>query len=250
VAGKLRSVGWSFVLASACLSAACGEDAPEPDYYIGASAAWSWIAATPAALGYTIALVLQQGTPGHPTAPCRRAPGSTRLTVNGADVPLTTPDPGTGCLAGQFASPPVLGPVPVTARIEEEGRLIGEVTFDNLTPGTAATVVSPAGGQVRAGDEILLAPPSALPTDVLGRVVFYPLDESDWVPDGILLPLDASERLLDGIHVRIPVFTGPAALILDGMPPFVIPDIACPGFAACIETIEVTLGPIMLTGAP
>lgn len=245
-----RSGRWLIAVAVAALGAGCGEDANPPDYVIGASAEWSWSAATPSALGYTTAVLMEQQPPRIGAATCRTAPHSARLTVNGADVPLTVPDPSTGCLEGKFLSPPALGPTTVTARIEEEGQLVGEVTFDNLTPGTAATLVSPADGQVHADDQIVIAPPAALPTDALGRVAFYPLDASNWLPEGITIFPDQSERGLDGIHVDVPAFSGPAALILDGYPPYLWPDVTCPGFARCTEIIAVTLGPLMLTEAP
>jgi len=235
-------------LASACLVPACGDENTTPDYFIGASAAWSWSAPAPDALGYTVALLLEQRVPGRPADPCRAAPASTRLTVNDSEVPLTR-DPESGCLVGQFLSAPTLGPLVVTARVEEEGQLVGEVVFDHLMPGTAATLVSPADGQVAPGGEIVIVPPPVLPADAVGRVVFYPLDEGSWQPTGIL-SLEHRARLLDGIHVRAPAFTGPAVLIIKGSPAYVTPAVTCPGLAGCTEIIEATLGPLMLTGVP
>ena len=231
------------VLVGAACAPACGAGTAESDYSIGASAAWSWTAAEPDALGYTVALLLEQkaveGT-------CRKAPESTRLTVDDVDVPLVR-DPDTDCLTGQFLSPPVLGDLAVTARLEEWGELVGEAVFAGLMPGTSATVVRPSDGRVRAGDDVLIIPPPLLPTSFTSRAVYYPLDGA-WLPEGIRAQTPA--RDFEGLHVTVPAFTGPAVLIVQGMPPYIPPDVACPGFAHCTEIIELTLGPFMLTGAP
>jgi hypothetical protein len=237
---------WVVALAGACLAAGCGEDPPtQPDFFVAASAAWSWTAPEPAALGYTIALLLEQRQLGGAST-CREAPASTRLLVEGADVPLTR-DPTTKCLEGRFLSAPVLTDRAVTARVEEEGRLVGEVVFDRLMPGTAASLVSPADGRVRAGDDLLIVPPPALPTSAPWRPVYYFLDPDNWLPSGALYAPEP-ERRLDGIHVGVPTFSGPAMLILEGMPSYIPPDVECPGFAHCTEIVEVTLGPFSLIG--
>jgi hypothetical protein len=49
------------LLAGVCLAAGCGEDPPaDPDYMIGASAAWTWEPSEPAAVGYRVAVLLKQ----------------------------------------------------------------------------------------------------------------------------------------------------------------------------------------------
>jgi hypothetical protein len=216
----------------------------EPDYTIGATAAWSWTAAEPDALGYTVAVLLQQ-SPFEGL--CRKAPESTRLTVDGVAVPLVR-DPDTGCLSGQFLSQPVLGDLAVTARVEEAGELIGEVVFGGLMPGTAATLVSPSDGHVRAGDEVLIIPPPLLPTSYAAQAKYYPLDDGAWVPAG--MNTGNPVRDLEGLHLTLPAFSGPAVLIVSGAPLYILPDVECPGFAECTETIEETLGPFMLVGVP
>ena len=238
------SARWMLVLVGA-LVPACGAGTPaKPDYSISASAAWSWTAAEPEALGYTVALLLEQKAV---EGPCRRAPDSTRLTVDGVDVPLVR-DPDTDCLTGQFLSQPVLEDLAVTARLEEWGKLVGEVVFGGLMPGTAATLVRPSDGRVRAGDEVLIGPPPTLPTSGGVWAAYYPLDDGDWLPKG--MPVDSSVRDLEGLHVTVPAFTGPAVLIVQGTPVHIPADVACPGFAYCNETIEETLGPFMVTGVP
>jgi hypothetical protein len=227
------------------LAPGCGAGTPvDPDYEIGASAVWSWTAAEPEALGYTVALLLEQRAV---EGACRDAPDSTRLTVDGVDVPLVR-DPDTGCLTGQFLSRPVRGDLAVTARVEEWGELVGEVVFEGLMPGTAATLVRPSDGQVRPGDDVLVIPPQQLPTSFGGWATYYPLEDGAWLPEGILV--ESSVRDLEGLHVTVPTFTGPAVLIFHGTPVAIVPDVVCPGFAYCTEDVEVTLGPFMLTGVP
>lgn len=232
-----------------CVTHGCGDEPlPVPDFGIAASAVWSNEPAGPDALGYTMFLLTTQLKSEEGL--CRRASASTRLTINDVDVPLVR-DPATRCLEGRLAVGPLLQDHPPTfsARLEEDGRPVAEALFDDLLPGTTARLVSPADGRVKAGDELVIIPPQALPTSEAWGSRFYFMDAPDWQPLGVAAPTPP-RRLLDGIHVEVPAFTGRAVLIIRGMPFFISPEISCPGFALCTATVATTVGPILLTGAP
>src|SRR5690242_8841230 len=75
----------------------------------------------------------------------------------------------------------VFGPfstdVPVTVRLQDGGKTTAEAQFDQLFPGMGLQLLSPAGGQVHAGDPMTLSLPA---TPDLGtttvEVRFYWLD--------------------------------------------------------------------------
>lgn len=189
------------------------EPALPPEFDIAASARWSQEAATPEAVGYTITVSLTQRQ--QDDGSCRPAAPSTRLTVDNVEVPLSRA-PVTLCTKGELVAGPFLQDQILTARLEWDGRAIAEVNFDGLMPGTAARLVTPVDGRVRAGDELIIVPPPELPTSFLGGARFYFLDEPTWRPAGERMP-EFPRRLLDGIHLTVPQFTGRAILVMDGM---------------------------------
>jgi hypothetical protein len=134
----------------------------------------------------------------------------------------------------------------VTVNVEEGGRIVGEAVFDGLTPGTAATLTSPADGQLHAGDDIVVRPVPELPADS-PEAVFYLLDAPVWKPWGISVE---PERLMDGVHVTAPAFTGRAVLVVlfAGISSF--STTSCQGFAICKRWADSTLGPFFVTGVP
>jgi hypothetical protein len=241
----MRHLTLPTLLAVAAAVAGCGEEPTRPDFVIGAQAAWSWNPASVDEVGYTVALLLVQR---QLDSRCRDAPDSTRLTVNGVAVPLTR-DPDSHCAEGRLILGPSLRVEPITARVEDgKDNLVGEVVFDGLAPGTAATLASPADGRVRAGDEVVVVPPSTLPTSQPSRAMFFLL-EGPSVNPGLYVPA-LPERLLDGVHVVAPAFTGPAAVVFTGMPHAPPADLSCPGFFACTAMTDDTVGPIQVVGEP
>src|SRR5262245_20455411 len=130
----------ALLLLAAGALAGC-EDAPAhwPDFMIGADAAWNRSPASPAEVGYTIAVLLLQRYHGDS---CRPAPESTTFLVDGQSIPLTR-DPASGCIEGEAIVGPFREEKAVAVRVEEDGRLVGEVLFEGLVPGLAATLVSP-----------------------------------------------------------------------------------------------------------
>jgi hypothetical protein len=210
---------------------------------VGVAAEWPLSPATPEQLGYSILVgVLQRPEGGS----CRKIPASTRILVNGTEAPLTPYDAQPDCLQAGVTLGPLFQDQPVTVNVEEGGRIVGEAVFDGLTPGTAATLTSPADGQLHAGDDIVVRPISGLPANS-GNAVFYPLDAPIWKPWGIYAD---SERLPDGVHVAAPAFTGRAVLVFLFAGTASFSTASCQGFAICKKEIAATLGPFFVTGVP
>jgi hypothetical protein len=240
-----RSVAALLVLLSTL--GACGEGGgSKPDFVIGASATWRDEPASVGALGYSlIAELVQKNHDGL----CRDAPSSTKVFLNDSEMPLTR-DSDSRCLAGKWSLPPTLHPGSLSVRLEDAGGVVAEALFEDLAPGAAATLGSPQDGRVRAGDEVVVVPPSALPTSDPGGESIFPLEGATWDPAGLQSP-ELPRRLFDGIHVKVPSFEGPAVLVLRGMPFSVEPLISsCEGFFACTGIASNTLGPVSLVGEP
>jgi hypothetical protein len=195
-------------------------------------------------LGYSILVgVVQRQERGS----CPKIPASTRILVNGTEAALT-PDSQSalGCLQAGVELGPFVQDQTVTVNVEEGGRLTGEAVFDGLTPGTAATLTSPADGQLHPGDDIVVRPIPELPADS-AEAVFYPLDAPVWKPWGISVE---PERLMDGVHVAAPAFTGRAVLVVLFAGTSSFSTASCQGFAICKKEIAATLGPFFVTGVP
>jgi hypothetical protein len=223
----------------------CDEAPHKPDFAIGAEAKWNDSPASPADVGYDVAVVLIQRKHGDS---CRTAAASTTLLVDGQSIPLTR-DPASDCLEGKTLVGPLLTEKAVAVRVEEEGQLVGQVSFEGLMPGVAAKLVSPADGHVRAGDDIHIVPPPSLPTSNPELATLFLPEAPVWSPNGFA-PGTPAERRHDGIHLTAPRFVGSAILVFDGMP--FVPEVAleCPGLFACTANASNTLGPIFLTGVP
>ena len=231
----------------------CGEEPALPDISAGVAVSWKFAPASLAELGFTISVLVTQRPPQGATR-CRQLPASARFTIDGEQVtdPGHTPE---GCLDVQYTKGPVLDweNAPVTVRYEEDGQLIGEGMFRDLAPGTAATLTVPASGEARAGDEIVILPPSTLPTSIAGYDAFFPLDEPSsvpWSPYGVTEGNRAPTRSADGIHATVPRMVGRAAVMMAGMPYVPQADVVCTGFAACVAITDNTLGPVLLTVLP
>ena len=211
---------------------------------------WNDLPESREAFGYTLSVRLMQLNPGR----CRELPASARFTLNGQELgPLAYHAP-TGCVSVEFAVGPL--PVvdePVTIRWEEGGRQIGESAYSRLTPGAFATLAVPADGQVQAGGEIVIVPPSELPTSNPGYPHFYPFDDgaaSSWISSGVRVNGGAT-RQPDGIHVTVPqAMAGTVAVVVDGMGADWNAPHSCEGFASCDGYIGDVVGPFYLTVQP
>jgi hypothetical protein len=241
--------GWRAIPfgATVLLLAGCGGDgAGDPGLSVGAAAQFQSQAGPPRAVGYQLAVVIEQvESSTRPT--CPTLPATLHLLIDDQEVPPVF-DPTTGCLNtdATFDLTPQIGTVTVDAK--DGDRLLAHAEFDGLTPGAGATLAVPADGQVQAGDDIVVVPPPALPTGEQTPVTFYPLDDTTVAAQ--LYPPQLDERLADGIHVLVPAFSGRAAVTFLGMPYVPQPSYACPGFDFCTANADSTLGPVFVTEGP
>jgi hypothetical protein len=178
-----------------------------------------------------------------------------RFAINDEEVGSTAPHPDTGCIeftAAVGAIPTLEVPEVIEVRYETSGWLHAKATYHRLAPGLNARLAVPADGQVRAGDEIVVVPPSELPTSAPGYPHFYPLDAAQanpWLPEG-LRPSDPATRLPDGIHVKVPPMTGRVAMVIDAFASSTEADVVCEGFGGCSGSVANVVGPVYLTVQP
>jgi hypothetical protein len=243
----MSSNGWgtclSALLLTAAFGAGCGEDGNDnAPLGVTAYADWPISPATADALGYTITVsVVQRGRNGA----CASLPDSTRVLVNGQEAELAANEE-TGCMLGSLVLGPFLQDQSVTVTEEKAGQVTATATFKNLLPGTAATLVGPS--ELHAGDDIVIRPVPAIPANSMGLAAFYLLDSPGWDTYGLR---GESKRSSDGLHVRVPAFTGRAVLAVWGQLCDVeAAEVTCPGFADCRAGCAGALGPFFVTGVP
>jgi hypothetical protein len=212
---------------------------------VGAAAQFQAPAGPPRAVGYEVAVVIEQVQGG--AQGCPRLPADLRLLVNGTEIPPAF-DPASGCLSTSWTSElsPQVGTVTVDA-LDGAGT-IGHAEFSGLAPGGGATLAVPADGAVHAGDEVVVVPPADLPTAFVGSAYVYALDDTSvaWST----LPGQLADREADGVHLTVPAFSGQGAIAFMGMPYVTLPTYSCPGFDFCTANVDDTLGPVFVTESP
>jgi hypothetical protein len=232
----------------------CGEDpAALPDVSVGVALSWRFAPPSLSELGFTMNVLVTQRPPRGETQ-CRQLPASARFTVDGQDVTAlgTMLD---GCFELRYTEGPFLdfGNAPVTVGYEADGQQIGEGVFRDLAPGTVATLVVPASGEARPGEQLTILPPPAMPTSIPGGASFYPLDapaSATWPKYGVTEGATSATRSADGIHVTVPRMAGRAVVWMMGMPYSPQADFTCVGFALCTAITDNTLGPFVITVVP
>jgi hypothetical protein len=246
----MRAVGWrmgaAVIAALACL-AGCGGDGPtELGLSVGVAAQFQAQAGPPRAVGYQVAVVIEQVAPSGASG-CPHLPADLHLLVDGTEAPAAY-DPSSGCLLTTVASDltPQVGTITVDAM--DGNRALGHAEFSGLAPGGAATLAVPADGAVQAGDEVVVVPPPDLSTAYAGPAYIYPLD--DTTVSSQLFPSQPADREADGIHLLVPAFSGRAALTFSGMPYVPQPTYSCPGFDFCTADADSTVGPVFVTESP
>jgi hypothetical protein len=225
------------------VSAGCGSStSPRPQWTVFVAAGWNDLPTTTDQVGYSVSIQLESYGPT--TSSCPAWSGAMQLQVNGQETATTVDD--TGCLVKATLGP-ALKVDPISIDLLDGAVVVAHGEFDDLAPGTKATLVMPADGTFHAGDDILVVPPPELPTGFSGLAVFYPLDPNTWSPTGKGV---APQRLADGLHVTAPALAGRAALTFDGRPFGPMVAISCTGFALCNASANSTVGPVLLVGAP
>lgn len=227
--------------AVACALGACAGAEP-PYFFATVTADWPVAIDDPSRLGYWVTVTVTKKLDRD--GDCETVSPDTRVLVEGTEASFV-PDSAVGCARAELQLGPFLREKPIAIVVEHQGEVAATATFAGLFPGTAAVLVSPADGLVRAGDDIVVRPVPEVPT-AHGSAHFFPLDQ----PDGkVGAVYGSSERLLDGLHVAAPAFPGRAWLVIrgDGSADAAV---SCAGFAICIGQAAVTLGPFLVTEVP
>ncbi len=244
----MRPQAWRIGAAAvAAFASAAGCDGGSTDLAlsVGAAAQFQAQAGPPRAVGYQVAVVIEQ-VAGGPKG-CPKVPADLHLLVNGSETP-TTFDSSSGCLQTSWTSALSAQVGTVTVDAMDGDATVGHAEFSGLAPGGAATLAVPADGAVQAGDEVVVVPPADLPTAYVGAAYVYALD--DTTVGWSTLPGRLADREADGIHVVVSAFSGRGALAFTGMPYVPLPTYSCPGFDFCTANADDTVGPVFVTESP
>ena len=180
---------------------------------------------------------------------CARIPRGLRATVNGIEG--TQIGTGGDCpFDTLFDAGPFTSPDPITVRLFDGERLLGEATFEGAFWGMQAALVAPAGGQASAGDEVVVSIPPGRASPPEAYASWYWLDTAPSVPPfyttsgAVLDPASATIRA----HVPdVPGLSGDVALTFSYPGEEYATNTACTGFSNCLMTAHYTLGPVPLT---
>jgi len=236
----------------ATLPLGCSDDAlpadTSPVLYVSATCSWNRAATSVAELGRSTHVVIDQTSRGN-GGNCAPLPASTRVIVNGEPLGWGY-DAETQCLKGDQTFAMAADGQSVAIEVEQDGSVIAQMQANAMAPGTKARLAAPSDGIVHPGGEILVVPPTELPSSYITIPGFYPLESGTFDAYG-LNPPAASTRLADGIHVPVPTFVGRAAFVAVGTPPYV-PGLVttCDGFIECNATADNMLGPLYVTEEP
>jgi hypothetical protein len=233
------------VVAALASVAGCGGGQTNLALSVGASAQFQAQAGPPRAVGYQVAVVIEQVQGG--LQGCPKLPADLHLSVNGTEIPATF-DSSSGCLQTDWISDlsPQVGTVTVDAM--ESDAMVAHAEFSDLAPGGAATLAVPADGAVNAGDAVVVVPPADLSTAYVGAAFVYALDDTTVAWSS--LPHQPADREADGIHLVVPAFSGQGAIAFTGMPYVPLPTYSCPGFDFCVANADDTVGPVFVTESP
>lgn len=223
---------------------ACGDEKPDEIVLMG-MAEWRDDPGSAANLGYhvwaDVGWIDRGGT-------CARISQALRVTVN--DIEAEPIGSGGECpFDALFDAGPFTTNDPVTVRLFDGEQLRGEATFTDLFWGMGAQLVSPAGGQARPGDEVVVSipPGKAVPPETNAR--WYWLDTAPSVPPFYSTAGATPDAETSTVHAPVPDvqgLSGHVAVTLAYIVEETITATTCTGFSNCLMTAHGTLGPVRL----
>jgi hypothetical protein len=242
-----RSPAWllAMVLSGLGTSACGGTD--KPQMALLTTGAWNDNPSTVAETGYQVgADVAWLDRP----MSCFDLPAD--LTININDVPVTPMIYGDCRFDALVYSGAFQQDVPISVTVQEGGEVLAQAEFQGLFPGAHTQLVSPASGQVKAGDPIVVTMPISPADTGVTWAEFYWLDMPANAP-----PFNTSMTgtlSADGstFQTTAPSTLGRAALVLKTV--FNAPILAastCTGFESCAaEPDNQTIGPAYVEVVP
>jgi hypothetical protein len=214
-----------------------------PGFSVGIEAEWNSDPKSQADVGVIYSLVVTQF---EQHSQCGAFPPSTEVWANDMSLSLVPSPNDPGCSWAAIKMGPFLKDQDVTVQVREGTRVVAEANYQKLTPGTAAALEGTTGENLHAGDQFVVRPIPDLPGES-GLATFYALDEPDWNPyRSTAMPV----RMMDGLHITVPAFTGRAIFVVWNTGTYLVPEITCQGFAVCMGKASNALGPFLVSGAP
>ncbi|MES1209142.1 MAG: hypothetical protein ABUS79_24655, partial [Pseudomonadota bacterium] len=141
--------------------------------------------------------------------------------------------------------------VAVAVSLVGGGQVMGTASFDNLFPGAASVLITPADGQVKAGDPVVVQMPLQ-PVSGMGYPEFYWMEPQAGVPpyhtSGIgTLSADGST-----FATTAPTTAGRAALVVKALSSEMFrAATSCTGFVGCTAIPNSdSIGPVFIDVAP
>jgi hypothetical protein len=232
----------------AAFGAGCGDD-QQPNVFLQLTSQWNDDPGSIDQIGYQVQVDLTWPDRGTSCAPL---PPNLTLHVNDFQaVPMV--DNGDCATDALISFGPFLSDVPVTVTLQGGDKTIGQAKFDELFPGMGLAVVSPAGGQVHAGDQLVLSLPSTPNDPLLLEAKFYWLDTPASVPP-FYSNVYSTDFTIDGqtMSVTTPAQTGHAQLVVQDVLSDVSGEqLSCTGFQFCTSKTDTqTQGPVAIEVTP
>jgi hypothetical protein len=231
--------------AAAAAGMGCGSD-EKPKVILSVDAFWNESPATVDDTGYQLSI--DAFWPDR-AASCFSLPADLHVTVNDKQVPLM--------IEGNCGGESLVyvngfqQNVPVTIRLEGGGQVMGEAVFDDMFPGAGPFLVSPADGQAKPGDPLVVQLPLP-PKQDFAYAEFFWMEPPAGVP-----PYHTSGKgtlAADGstFQVMAPTTAGRAAMVVKILSSDAFQAAtSCTGFDSCHGVPETgTLGPFSIDVVP
>jgi hypothetical protein len=237
----VRSHALALLLAASLAVVAC-DDAGLPEMELLTSVGWNEAPASVADLGYEVNVDV--GWPDRFSS-CFSLPGALRVTVN--DHETTSLGIMGDCRWDVvFRAERITEPGPVTVRIYDGSRMLGEAVYRDVLRGFDAKLVTSTAGRVRAGDPVTILVPDNVPVQLPDAMffwrdspanvpAFYTRSSAELAPDGLTITTTAPALRGQAGRAALVISTSGAELGATS---------ECVGFEHCTAYVKHVLGPI------
>jgi hypothetical protein len=229
------------------LAAGCGDNQAKLEVDLLAGAQWNENPTSIGEIGYQV--VVDVGWPSRPYS-CFPLSPDLRIRVNDLEaVPMKTGDCELDVLVRMGA---FLADTPITVRLEDGERLVGEARYEGLFPGFGAQLAGTQAAEVHAGDPIRIALPAPAPDAIIAIPFLYWMNTAPSVPPFHTYVPGSFEADGQTIDLTAPPLTGRAQLVIQSaLPGGFGAAQSCTGFSTCaaLPAYE-TVGPIAVDIVP
>lgn len=231
---------------AAALSAGCGDD-QSPKVGLQMVSIWNGDPLSVGDVGYQMQVYVSWVDRGQD---CFKLSSNLLVQVN--DFQAVPSFQGDCESTAELAFGPFLTDVPVTVQLKDGGKTLGQAQFDRLFPGMGLQLLSPAGGQVRAGDPMTFSLPAAPVLGTTVEVRFYWLDTPASVPPFYSIVSGTVGTDGQTVQIMAPALTGHAQVVTFGpFPEGAGEQLSCTGFQFCgVQTDTSFQGPVPVEVVP